>query len=260
MKYLSAALWAEYMKIRTSKILWITILLFIFIPLMMGLMIYIVRNPDISSKLGLMGAKASLFGNANWPVFFGILNQSIATIGIIGFGFVTAWVFGREYTERTMKDILALPISRSYIVLAKFIIVILWCIVLTLVLFAAGMLMGWLEGLEGWNQSVFLANLNKYLAISLLTMFLCTPVAFFAGYGRGIIAPLGFVFVSMILAQFIGIAGMGAYFPWSIPGLLTVAKGTPGMNLHQSSYIILGITCLAGYLATLYWWLRADQR
>lgn len=64
MKSFSAALWAEYMKIRRSKILLITILLFAFIPFMMGLMIYIIRNPEISAKLGLIATKATLFGNA----------------------------------------------------------------------------------------------------------------------------------------------------------------------------------------------------
>jgi hypothetical protein len=259
MKYFSTALWAEYMKIRKSKILWITLILFAFIPLMMGLMIYIVRNPDISAKLGLIAAKASMFGNADWPSFLGILNQAIAGIGIIGFGFVTAWVYGREHTERTMKDILALPISRNYIVLAKCVIVFIWCILLTLVLFASGIIVGWLIGMENWSQQAFYANLHKYFISALLTLLLCPPVAFFAGYGRGLIAPIGFALVTMIMAQFIAVAGMGAFFPWAVPGLFTAPEGAEGMQLYTSSYIILALTSIFGYLATLYWWRHADQ-
>jgi len=260
MKSFSAALWAEYMKIRRSKILWITILLFAFIPFMMGLMIYIIRNPEISAKLGLMATKATLFGNANWPFFFGILNQCIATIGLIGFGFVTAWVYGREHTERTMKDILALPISRSYIVLAKFTIVFIWCILLTLVLYVAGMITGWAIGMAGWSRQILFDSTYKYFAIAFMTLLLCTPVAFFAGYGRGLITPIGFVIVTMIITQFVALAGMGAFFPWAIPGLFIAPKGIAGMQLYASSYIILVLTSIVGYLATIYWWLHADQR
>jgi ABC-type transport system involved in multi-copper enzyme maturation permease subunit len=44
---------------------------------------------------------------------------------VIGFAFVTSWVFGREYSDRTVKDLLALPAPRSSIVLSKFIVVVI---------------------------------------------------------------------------------------------------------------------------------------
>ncbi len=259
MKTISTVLWAEFMKIKRSNIVWITIFLFAFIPSMMGLMIYIVRHPEISAKLGLIAAKASLFGDADWPAFFGILHQSIATIGLIGFGFVTAWVFGREYTERTIKDILALPVSRSYFVFAKFIIVFCWCIILAIILGISGVLAGKIVGVSGWSSEVFYAAIYKYIITSFLTMLLCTPVAFFACYSRGIIAPIGFAILTMIMAQFIALAGLGAFFPWAIPGLYTVPAGTEGMQLFMSSYIILIITSILGYIITLYFWRHADQ-
>ena len=123
MKSISATFVTECMKLRRSRIFWITILFFIFIPVMMGLMMFVAKNPEMVTKLGIVGTKATLFGESDWTGFFGLLIQSIATIGIIGFGFVTSWVFGREYSDRTMKDILALPISRSSIVISKFLVV-----------------------------------------------------------------------------------------------------------------------------------------
>jgi ABC-2 type transport system permease protein len=259
MKNLNAALWAEYMKIHRSKILWITILLFAFIPSMMGLMIYIVRHPEISAKLGLMAAKASLFNVSDWPAFIGILCQFVAALGLIGFGFVTAWVFGREYTERTIKDILALPISRSYIVFAKFVIVFAWSVILIIVLFISGILVGKFAGISGWSEQVFYDGAYTFFITSFLTLLLCTPVAFIAGYSRGIIAPIGFILLTLIMAQFAALAGLGAIFPWSVPGLFTAPKGTEEMELFVSSYIILGSTSLLGYFATLLWWRHADQ-
>ena len=259
MKAINAALWAEFMKIKRSAILWITISLFAFIPIMMGLMIYVLRHPELHDKLGLIAAKASLFGAADWEAFFGLLLQLIATIGLIGFGFVTAWVFGREYTERTMKDILVLPVSRATIVMAKFSVVFCWCTLLTIILLLSGLLSGKIVGISGWSPEILKAGVFKYFVTAFLTVLLSTPVAFFACVGRGIIAPIGFSILTMILAQFIAVAGLGAFFPWAIPGLYTVPAGTEGMQLYGSSYVILAATSILGYLATLYWYRFADQ-
>jgi len=255
----NAALWTEYKKIANSKILWATVILFIFIPCMMGLMIYIVRHPEISAKLGLIAAKASLFGNADWQAFLGIMQQSVATIGLVGFGFVTAWVFGREYIERTIKDILALPVSRTHIVIAKFVIVIIWCILLTLILFTVALFMGMVLRIENWSFYMFLTQTQTYFITAFMTILLCSPVAFFACYGRGLIAPLGFVIITLITAQFIALMGLGAYFPWAIPGVYSVAGSAEGMELNNASYIIMLLTFIAGFTATVYRWRYVDQ-
>lgn len=259
MKKLAVAIWAEYLKVRSSKILFITLGLFVFIPLMMGLMVYIIRNPSISAKLGLIAAKASLFGNADGIGFLNLINQLIATVGLIGFGFVTAWVFGREYLEKTMKDILALPVSRTYIVLAKCVVVALWCLALMTVMYASAVIVGLVIELEGWTLQLITSGVIKFYITGLMTILLCTPVAFMAGYGRGLMAALGFVIITLIAGQFIAVGGLGAFFPWAVPGLYTVPPDTPGMQLYPISYILLFATSLLGLTATLYWWKNADH-
>ena len=59
MKSIFSAFWAESLKIRRSKIFLITILVFLFMPMMMGLLMFVSKNPEISSKLGMIGTKAS---------------------------------------------------------------------------------------------------------------------------------------------------------------------------------------------------------
>ncbi len=259
MKSLRAALFTEILKLRRSGIFWITIIMFIIIPLMMSFMMFVSENPETAKKLGLIGTKASLFGGSGWVAFFGLLLQSIATVGLIGFGFVTSWVFGREYTERTLKDITALPVSRSSIVVAKFLVVFAWCTLLLLILFITGLITGSLIGLSGWQNHTILLLSEKYFATAFLTLILCPPVAFFAYFGRGIILPLGFVMITMIMAQFIGLVGLGPYFPWAIPGVNIAPAGTPGMQLVPVSWIILALTGLAGFFGTISWFNKADQ-
>jgi len=259
MKSILATLWAESLKVRKSKILWLTILAFLFIPMMMGLLMFVAKNPELSSKLGLIGTKASMFGKADWSAYFGLLAQSIAGIGLMGFGFVTSWVFGREYSDRTVKDILALPVSRSFIVLSKFIVVFIWCVLLSFIFFAFGLIIGGIVNLSGWSSEIAFQSAYKYTITSLFTILLCTPVAFFASYGRGYLPPMGFVIITLITANFIGLIGLGPYFPWAIPGLYSVGAGTEGMQLGIVSYIILFFTSVLGLTATFAWWRFADQ-
>jgi ABC-2 type transport system permease protein len=259
MNNITAAFCVEFIKTHKSKILLTTILIFTIIPLMMGLIIFVARNPEIAGKLGMIGMKAKMFGENDWPGYFAILNQTMGSVGLIGFGFVTSWVFGREHIDRTMKDILALPVRRSSIVFAKIIIVFIWCILLALVLYSVGIISGLIMHLPGWTADNFWHFSNRFFMTSLLTLLLCSPVSYLAGYSRGIIAPLGFVILTMIMAQFIGLIGLGPYFPWAIPGLFSVAKDTQGMQLHITSYVILALTFATGYWATLHWWLHADH-
>ena len=262
MKSIGVSLWVEILKIRKSNMFCATILVFIFVPVMMGLLMFVQIHPEIASKLGMIGNKASMmrFGEPNWQNYFTILVQGFAAVGVIGIGFVASWVFGREFSEHTIKDILVLPISRSDIVISKFIVVLIWSVILSLVYFSIGLLVGLLIKVPDWSNEIVLSNFFKYFVTSLLTIILSTPVAFLASYSRGYMLPVGFVILTLIVANFTGIVGLGPYFPWAIPGLYGTASGLEGLQLKIASYIILFSTGILGFFGTMAIWRFADQK
>jgi len=113
MKGLYAAVWSECLKMIRSKVFWITFVFFAFIPLLLGFMNFILRYPELADKLGLIGDKAKIAGTADWASYINMLGKVMMGVGTLGFTFVASWVFGREYTDRTVKDLLALPVSRD---------------------------------------------------------------------------------------------------------------------------------------------------
>ena len=262
MKSIRVTLWVELLKVRKSKIFWGTIVLFMFISSMMGLLMFVQIHPGISGKLGMIGNKASMlrFGVPNWKNYLTLLMQGISGVGLIGIGFVASWVFGREFSEHTVKDILVIPVSRSYIVYSKFIVVAIWSVILSFVYFAFGLVIGLLIGLPDWTGEIFIQYVCKYFVTTILILLLSTPVAFFASYSRGYIIPLGFVILTLLLANFIGMVGLGPYFPWAMPGLYGTPGATEDLQLHISSYIILTVTCLVGLFGTVAFWRFADQK
>jgi ABC-type transport system involved in multi-copper enzyme maturation permease subunit len=259
MKNNVTAIIVEWIKIRRSRILWTTFLLFMFIPFMMGLLVFVARNPETAAKLGLIGTKAKMFGENDWTGYCALLLQVVASIGLFAFGFVSAWVFAREHTDHTLKDLLALPVPRSAFVAAKTLMVFAWCMALSVVFYTLSLSAGFLLHLPGGSSRLLWQFTRSFFMTSLLTTFLCPPISWLAGYSRGIVAPLGLVFLTLIMAQFAGLVGLGPYFPWAIPGLYSVASHLAGLQLNWVSFLILAFTTLAGYLATLHWWRHADH-
>ncbi|KHE72702.1 ABC transporter permease [Halobacillus sp. BBL2006] len=258
MKYLSSLMWAEFLKFRKSKVIWITFLAFSMLPLMGGFFMYILKNPSLAQQAGLIGAKAQLAGSADWPSYMMLLAQGIALGGLFIFGFITSWIFGREFSDNTVKDLLALPFPRIMIAIAKFNIIGIWSIVLSLWVIALGFVIGCLVGLPLWSTSVLQEGMNVLLVTTLLTILLSTPVGWIACYGRGYLAPLGFIILTMVFSQIIASIGYGRYFPWSIPALFSNVTGVEGTLPLTSLFIVL-VTALTGFVSTLGFWRFSDQ-
>lgn len=255
MNNVKQAVWVEALKARRSKMPLFTTLGFLMIPLVGGLFMIILKDPEFARRVGLISAKAQLMaGVADWPTFMNLIAQSIAIGGIILFGFIGSWVFGREYADHTVKDLLALPTSRSSIVLAKFALVIVWSVALSAIVYFIGLGIGAAVDLPQVSAEILWQGTITIVISAALTITLVTPIALFASIGHGYLPPMGVTILAIFLAQIIAVAGWGEYFPWSIPALLA-----QGSQLGFASYLIVLLTGVAGVVGTLIWWENADQ-
>lgn len=162
---------------------------------------------------------------ADWNSYFGILTQAVGVGGILIFGFVASWILGRDYSEGTAKDLLSLPVSRVMIVNAKLIVYFGWCFSLTTSNLLIGYVIGTLLQIPLFDSSLVVNYITNYFYTALLTVTLGTPIAFFALWGKGYLAPLGVVALVMVFAQIIAAIGYGYYFPRAIPGLFSGSAG-----------------------------------
>ena len=149
---------------------------------------------------------------------------------------------------------LAVPVQRSSILLAKFIVVAIWSAALTIVIFIAGMVMGVVIKLPGGSISVVLQGSVLLAITACLEIAVVMPFALFASMGRGYLLPMGVVILMAIMANLIVVTGWGEFFPWSVPGLYS-----QGMHITPISYWIVILTCLVGMFGTYLWWMFADQ-
>lgn len=248
----------EIFKALKAKALWITTLLYTIAPVVSSFFMYVLKDPELAEASGLLGAKAQIAGEASWSAYIMIQSQMIAVGGILVYGFITAWIFGREYADRTIKDLLALPFSRSIIVYGKFLTSFIIQICLSLYIISLGIILGLIVGLPGWEEMM---TDGSMLILSLVTFFiiiLSTPVAFFASIGRGYLAALGFIVVILMFSQFVTVIGYGDYFPWAIPALMSGMAGIKSISLTIYTWGIILLVSALGVGLTVYRWLFAD--
>lgn len=228
---------------------------------MLRLIMFLAIHPEIAQEFGLVGAKANLlrFESIDCSMYLVFLIVACAGLGLVGYGFVFSWLLGREYSNRTIADLLALPTSRSAIVAAKFVTALFWCLTLSLTMYGAGLLAGRIIGFSGWEQKMISTRTLAYFWISVLTILVSTPGAFFASCGRGYLLPIGFIGIILMLTQFVGVLGLAPYFPWSIPLQLAQSTGGATTSLNSTSYLIIILTGILGIIITLLWWRWADQ-
>jgi ABC-2 type transport system permease protein len=260
MNNLWPAIWVELLKARRSRVPLVTVVGFSLAPFAGGFFMVVMKDPDLARRLGIISAKAQIVaGTADWPTYLGILAQATAIGGFILFSLIASWVFGREYSDRTVTDLLALPTPRSVIVLAKFILIGLWSAALTAVIYLIGLGVGAAVALPPTSADIFWKGTVTVAMTATLTILLVTPIAFFGSAGRGYLPPVGAAILAVILAQVIAAAGWGEYFPWSIPALYAGMAGPASAQLGATSYIVVILTGLTGLIATFLWWELVDQ-
>ena len=172
---------------------------------------------------------------------------------------VTTWIFGREFSDHTVKELLAVPTSREATITAKYIVIAVWVFILTLVMFLIGLLVGALVSIPGWSGELLGSSFAGVLGSTLLNMLLLPYVALLASTGRGYLPPFGWTILMVALAQIAIVMGWGDWFPWAVPGLFSGAAGPRAELLGVHSYVIVIFASIIGLIATYYWWRTADQ-
>ena len=260
MRNLAPAVGVELLKVRRSRVPLFTLLGFALAPLAGGFFMIILKDPEMARQAGMVSAKAQIMaGAADWPTYLGFMAQAVAVGGLILFSLIISWLFGREFADHTVKDLLALPTPRSSLVLAKFIVFALWSAILTAIIVLIGLGVGQAVGLPPAPTALWTAALTKLAITTGLTIVLVTPIAFFASAGRGYLPPMGVAILIVVLAQIVGAAGWGEFFPWSIPALYAGINEAQSLTLSFINCAIVGATGLIGVFATLIWWAFADQ-
>lgn len=177
---------------------------------------------------------------------------------------ITAYLFSREYTERTLKTILPAPVSRVKLVAAKFITLLTWIIMLSVVSWLGSLVLStvyhWMFGLNGFYLTASLRWLLKFLLSGVLMFFTISPYAFLAEKTKGLVAPM---IISAVMAMgnvALTNQDIGALYPWTATFFLLNGKTeNTGYPILLSVGIIIFVSVI-GFYATFHYFKKEDLK
>jgi ABC-2 type transport system permease protein len=183
-----------------------------------------------------------------WSGYLATASQITATAGLLGFGVVLSWLFGREFGDGTITGLFALPISRGTIAGAKLLVYAAWAVAVSSVLVMVIVALGLALGL-GRIPDATAADVARQFVVTILTAAIALPAAWAATLGRGLLGGIGTIIGVVVVAQVAAISGLGAWFPFAAPGLWAAGSDVSAIQLA----LVVPVAAAFGLLVTLSW-------
>jgi ABC-2 type transport system permease protein len=205
----------------------------------------------------LAGAKiATMVEGTGWVAVSGAFGQVVAVLWLLGTGVVAAWTSGREFSDRTLGQLLALPTPASRIAAAKLGTVMLAssgaAAVAALLALAGGVVVG--MGTPGPDE---LRSLGAGVLAGVASAWLALPFAWVATVGKGYLPAVGALLGVIMASQVVVLLGGGSWFPWAVPSLLVGAGGSEAAAAVSVVGVVLVVAVGAGaWAATTRTWSR----
>jgi len=199
-------------------------------------------NPELIAQAGPAAA-------LDWNGLLAGAAQITAVVGILGFGIVLAWMFGREFTDGTIAGLFGLPITRGRIALAKLVVYAVWVTLVSGALTLSVLVLGLLVG-HGPPAAETWAALGRLCMLAMLSAGIAVPVAWIATLTRSLLAAVGSTIALVAMAQVGALAGAGGWLPLAAPALWAMSDGTDVTTIQLALTGILALafaafTCLA---------------
>ncbi|CAM3473234.1 ABC transporter permease [Occultella aeris] len=192
---------------------------------------------DLVAKMGPAATR-------DWAGLLSAAAQITSAGGLLGFGTVLAWMFGREFADRTVSALFALPVGRGRIALAKIAVYLIWVVAVSLLLGLALLVLGGAFGYGRPDAEVW-AGLGRQWALGALTGAIAMPVAWVVTLTRSLLAGVGAVIGVVVLTQVAVLAGAGGAMPPAAPALWAMSRGTE-VSVGQ---LAVALVCAAAFVA-----------
>lgn len=162
---------------------------------------------------------------------------------------IAAYLFSREYSENTLKTILPSPLPRARFVVGKYLMLLIWTIVLTFFTWTTILLAMYIYnaffGLPGFSLMIAGRWLVKFMTGSILLYLTLSPFAYLAEKSKGFVLPVIMAAVIVMGSVAVSNQEIGALYPWTA-GLFMITGRT--FDTVYSIPLALGILTLASFI------------
>lgn len=253
---MTPALRVEWRKFRRSPVVTTATILMVALLPALGLGFYTVAQ---DGGVGAVGQKAqAMLVGEGWQGYLGAVNQIAAAAMFVGAGVVVTWMFGREHADRTFSALFALPVRRTAVAMAKFVVLLGWAMVLSAVVALVATALGLLADVGSFDPTVQVPQVARTFAVASSATVLSVTIGLVASVGRGYLPAFGALVLILMAAQVSVLFGTGGWFPFAVPGLIAVAGSEGAPSLTAAQIALVPVTTALGMWVTVRWWGRAE--
>ena len=231
----------EFLKLKRSKIFLLSLMGAILPPL---LMFIAVTSFDEGQTF------EALFTNVNMYMS--------AMFAVLIFAIIISYLFGREYNEHTLKTMLTIPVSRGKFLISKYIMFLVWIVILTVATSLSTVLFGFIAGLEGFTLSLFIKSFGQLLFANVLLFLTFSPFVFISLLITNMVpAMVGGAALSLVNLMIYG-QNWAPFVPWVCPYLIASGEIAEYSTNIMVSYGVILATFLIGLAISYIYFTKKD--
>lgn len=231
----------EFLKLKRSKIFLLSLLGAILPPL---LMFIAVTSFDEGQTF------EALFTNVNMYMS--------AMFAVLIFTIIISYLFGREYNEHTLKTMLTIPVSRTKFLMSKYVMFLVWIVILTIVTSISTVAFGFAAGLEGFSINLVANSFAQLLYANVLLFLTFSPFVFVSLFITNMVpAMVGGAGLSLVNLMVYG-QNWAPFVPWVCPYLIASGEIAEYSASITVSYGIILVTFLIGIVISYIYFTKTD--
>lgn len=208
----------------------------------------------------LMFIAVSAFGEGNtFQILFTNVNMYMSALfAVLLFAIMISYLFGREYNEHTLKTMLTIPVSRGKFLASKYVMFLVWIVILTVVTTLSTLVFGFIAGLGGFSINLLIASFGELLFANILLFLTFSPFVFLS------------LFITNMVPAMVGGAGLtlvnlmiygqtwAPYVPWVCPYLISSGEIAQYSTSATVSYGIILATFVIGLMISYIYFVKTD--
>lgn len=231
----------EFLKLKRSKIFLLSLLGAVLPPL---LMFIAVTSFDEGQTF------EALFTNVNMYMS--------AMFAVLIFAIIISYLFGREYNEHTLKTMLTIPVSREKFLASKYIMFLVWIVILTVVTSISTLAFGFAAGLDGFSLKIFADGFAQLLYANVLLFLSFSPFVFVSLFITNMVpAMIGGAGLALVNLMVYG-QNWAPFVPWVCPYLIASGEIAEYSTSITVSYGVILATFVIGLVISYIYFTKTD--
>jgi ABC-2 type transport system permease protein/bacitracin transport system permease protein len=195
----------------------------------------------------------------SFDALFSTVNMYMSALfAVLLFAIMISYLFGREYNEHTLKTMLTIPISRGKFLVSKYVMFLIWILILTVVTSLSTLAFGFAAGLTGFTLQLFINSFAELLFANILLFLTFSPFVFISLFITNMVpAMVGGASLTLVSLLVNG-QSWAPYVPWACPYLISSGEiADYGVSLMIPYGVIL-VTFLIGIVVSYIYFTKKD--